>query len=569
MSNILIQATEVLDHIFDEIDRREDLLSFALTCARLRDIIIASHLPYRRVVISMYFQPFFDLIKARQDLAGRVRELTLVNLHPQVVVPRAHAFRRDFPASRLLFASGYDDEFLYNGNYETRARLPFDIRTTLDDALMYLPRLRCLQFRGDTGKLPLERIITTHHDLLEGFSLDGSYLVRAPGDTPFPLLTSDLWTMAGLRTLELSMTLNFSYWNPFCDVLGRSPMLETLSVPLFSHSIDDGLHHIPQLSYLRHVSVHNLARDGDDVISQRIYDFLNGHRSIEELSWQSSVSVVPLRVPRLPTLKRMLNMSHVHALACRPSDRSNRRVLTKTLETISLAMIFLRNDDPALEWTWKTVCLAFPTSLRSLHIVHTAFESYAMLDALCRSFPGLEELYLPDQGSPYRIQVAEAVARTYQSHHPLQISMVNRCPPITEIMERFPRLSSVAGVDIGMDVQTQRMRAYHTSTTGTIPTYINMGMFHDVVRSLVSLRERYPRLRSVNGWHLDTDLAREVIMGVHPGSMTYRDGIGVQVVLTRESICVRYSGPSSGSLPVPLQFNRPRPIPRTYYRNGY
>ncbi|KZV72614.1 hypothetical protein PENSPDRAFT_538862, partial [Peniophora sp. CONT] len=66
---------EMLEHIIDELDGYEDLLSLALTCARLRNVIIPAHISYRRVVVSIYFQPFFDLLMSRPDLAGRVREL--------------------------------------------------------------------------------------------------------------------------------------------------------------------------------------------------------------------------------------------------------------------------------------------------------------------------------------------------------------------------------------------------------------------------------------------------------------------------------------------------------------
>ncbi|KZV62105.1 hypothetical protein PENSPDRAFT_546311, partial [Peniophora sp. CONT] len=66
---------EILELIVDEVDWREDLLSLALTCARFRDIIIPSHLSYRRVAISIFFRPFFERVVSRPDLASRVREL--------------------------------------------------------------------------------------------------------------------------------------------------------------------------------------------------------------------------------------------------------------------------------------------------------------------------------------------------------------------------------------------------------------------------------------------------------------------------------------------------------------
>ena len=191
MSALLQEPIELLERIVDEVDLREDLLSFALTCTRLCGLIIPAHLRYRRVVISLFFRPFFDLVKDRPDLARRVRELTLVNTsQPNIVVPRIHAFRRDFPESRLLFASGYDDEFLYTNPFKMEADQPFDIRSTLDGVLYCFSRLRRLRFRGDTGRLPLERILTFHHDQLVGFSLDRKFVIDTIGDVPFPLLSS-------------------------------------------------------------------------------------------------------------------------------------------------------------------------------------------------------------------------------------------------------------------------------------------------------------------------------------------------------------------------------------------
>ncbi|VDB84729.1 unnamed protein product [Peniophora sp. CBMAI 1063] len=562
---------EVLEYLIDGLDRREDLLSFALTCMRLRDIIIPSHLPYRRVVISMYFQPFFDFIRSRPNLAGRVRELTLVNASPYAIIPRAHAFRRKLPESRLLFASGYDDEFLYDRGYDGIAKRPFDVRSTLDDALFSLPRLRRLQIRGDTAGLPLERIMAFHHDRLEGFSADRNSSFEAQGGDPFPLLSSDLWMMSELRTFEISMALSSSYWDSFCAVLDRSPMLETLAVPLFSYSTDDSLCHLPRLKHLRHVSAHSFSRvDSSDAISQRLFYFLSYHPTVEEVHWTSS-STVPLRMPRLPAVKRMFDMSHAHVLACTLPEFSRHHILGPDLDTVTMSVFPVPYEAYDFTiWDWGYLGRVFPTTLRCLHVdsIHDVFESYEMLDALSRMFPNLEELLLPIHGTRYAVKLTERQARSYPIGRAPETMLVERCPLIREIHGRFPRSSSVAGVDIGLRTHTQRLRAFHSSSTGSMPTYLDMNTFFEVASNLRALREQYPLLRQVNGWHLDTDLSREVIMDVDPGWKLYRSKMGVQVVLTRESICVRYAGSRAGSQPIPLQVKRPHPIPRTYYWNG-
>ena len=125
---MLRQPTEVLEHVVDELDQREDLLSLALTCGRLRDLILPEHLPYRRIVVSVYFKPFFDLILTRSDLAKRVRELTLVNTTSNLVIPRGHSFRRQLTESRLLHESEDEDDSDYSDDDDTDLRRRLGVR---------------------------------------------------------------------------------------------------------------------------------------------------------------------------------------------------------------------------------------------------------------------------------------------------------------------------------------------------------------------------------------------------------------------------------------------------------
>ena len=112
---MLRQPTEVLEHVVDELDQREDLLSLALTCGRLRDLILAEHLPYRRIVVSVYFKPFFDLILTRSDLAKRVRELyTMHEIKTRLLrASRARSYSKESAKTKdctqLLWPDRYDN----------------------------------------------------------------------------------------------------------------------------------------------------------------------------------------------------------------------------------------------------------------------------------------------------------------------------------------------------------------------------------------------------------------------------------------------------------------------------
>ena len=169
MVSLRSQPAELLELIVDEIDRREDLLSLALTCTRLRDHIISTHLPYRRVVVSVYFQPFFDLVVARSDLADKVRELIVVGTDSSLVVPRGLAFRGGSYKSRMLYTSEDEDE-PYRADEKTGRLQPLEVLSLAEDALLRLPRLRHLGFRGSIDRLPLAHIFAVHSARLEGVS---------------------------------------------------------------------------------------------------------------------------------------------------------------------------------------------------------------------------------------------------------------------------------------------------------------------------------------------------------------------------------------------------------------
>ncbi|VDB84732.1 unnamed protein product [Peniophora sp. CBMAI 1063] len=555
------QPAEVLECIVDELDGREDLLALALACSRLHNLIIPEHLSYRRVVVSVYFQPFFDLILSRADLARRVRELTIVNTTSNLVVPRGHAFRRQFDETSLL---SEDDEPDAAAATDVGPRHPLDLPALIEDALRHLVRLRRLGFCGKIEQLPFDRILAFHHEQLEGLALDskeGSDGMTEGTSRPYGAPPWHLWKLSGLRSLDLDIRLGHTYWNPFCDLLGRSPMLESLVMPWFDPGPITYASYasLPPLSYLKRITVReaNLALDGDALLSHRIYTFLNDHPSLQEVVWKGRAGY-PTRMPRLPEAKRMLNINQAHMLELLRLHKSNEYVV------FDLDMVIITNIKLAPRWSWLDLSSIFPPSLRALYIVELQddIESNGMLDALAQSFENLEELHLPEHGSHYVTKRFKPLHTYPPTKFATRLEIIDegvRRPKVGELVGRFVNLRSISGVDAGLDAQTLIMVDYKNSNS--LPMDIDVKTFLQMSRALTALRTQFPKLRHVNGWCLDTDLAHSVVLTFAAADGLMRES-STRVVLTRESIRIHYAGTVADSQPVPLQYKRPNPILR-------
>ncbi|KZV62104.1 hypothetical protein PENSPDRAFT_658396 [Peniophora sp. CONT] len=557
MSIICRQPLDVLELIVDEVDWREDLLSLALTCALFHNIIIPSHLAYRRVVISVFFRPFFEQIVPRPDLARRVRELTLVNTLPTFEVPREHAFRRHYPESRLLYASGYDDESKSVwADAGDGLRRSFEYFTKLDGTLSALRRLRRLEFRGSLKRLPFERILAAHHPYLDAIALgSGRQSVHDSEGHLFPGPFSYFWEMSGLRTLDLDITLKArEHWDVFCSVLVRSPGLQTLGVPYFAKLNDQNPASMPHLPHLQRISFGDM---GNALLN------IGGHPSIVEMSYRHADNrEEPKEMPHLPAIKRMLNIRGAHVAVLLQRYREAGEALPH-LDGIAFDNI------PRTLWHWAELSLIFPASLRSVHIGRldsADHEGYAMLDALAAAFPNLEEIHLPSVRSRYRIPLPAEERNNHPRGHAPGTVLRYIFPPIHHITRRFVRARSVAGVDAGstLDDLAIRVRALGESTD-TLDA-VGIRTFLEASRDLSQLHRENPGLSAVNGWSLDTDLAKEVILS-DPTLIDSCMQPNPYLILTRKSVRVRYPGTVLDSQPLPLKLKRPRVIPRTGFRD--
>ncbi|KDQ53348.1 hypothetical protein JAAARDRAFT_61375 [Jaapia argillacea MUCL 33604] len=84
--------TELVDRVIDYVDERPDVLSLALTCRHLNDILIPDHLRYRKLLISLDRLDTLETVIARPYLGRNIRILR--------VSPRL-SLRRRFPLDRF------------------------------------------------------------------------------------------------------------------------------------------------------------------------------------------------------------------------------------------------------------------------------------------------------------------------------------------------------------------------------------------------------------------------------------------------------------------------------------
>ncbi|VDC07194.1 unnamed protein product [Peniophora sp. CBMAI 1063] len=519
MSSLCRQPFDILEHIVNEIDWREDLLSLALTCTRLSRIIIPTHLQYRRVIISIFFGPFFEHIATRPDLAARVRELTLVSTDAAFEIPRVHAFRREYPESRLLFASHHNDEY-------KRARLddttgpwrPLGLIEKLDDALACLPRLRTLRFHLDDTHpytlrqdvfrcvIPFERILAVHHPYLEDVAVQSRLKqLKSSEGAPWPAPTSYFWSMSGLRSLDLDVELvGVWQWDAFCTALTRSPRIEVLGVPSID-SRDGSLKPMPWLACLRRVMLSKI----DTALLN-----MDRHPSVVELCCRGLFTAdVSTPLPRLPALKRMLNIRESHILEvlrrCR-RDGDTMPVLSHL--TFDNVLITLH------EWDWADLSPVLPC-LRALHI---------------RSMD--------------------------KARH--------EGPRLNEVTWRFPHIHSLAGVyvDPKLEAIVMEMLAFSEAAGNVMDHTVTFQTFKAVSHLLRGLKQMQPRLRDVNGWSLESDLAQEAVFSF-PTPHALAPLPSTRLILTRDRLHIGYVGSSLDTQPLSLVPKRPRPIARTTYRD--
>lgn len=397
---------------------------------------------------------------------------------------------------------------------------------------------------------------------------------------PYRCLPSlKIWGMSGLRFLDMDVPMESTErWSAFCDLLNRSPLLEVchqsslynhhgdvdsmsstqaLGVPLLRVNLNSDTGKVvtmPKLVHLRRIAFYNMCPALLNI---------DGHLSIVEMSYRDLHGTERhAAIPRLPAIRCMLNIrgSHVSDLLRRYHECGDTLPLLETL-TLDYNPLILRN--------WADLSLILSTSLRVLHIrelVNSPDESRVMLNAMAAAFPNLEELHLPADGSRYRISVPSKKKISYPSVDTPRTVEKSWKPHLYEVIGRLPRLRSVVGVEFFsvLEELARRVQAFGESGGASIDD-VDIKTFLETSRALTELRRKYPHLCAVNGWRLNIDLTKEAVLTFQTAS-DWGATPEIHLVLTRESVRLKYSGTLLDSQPLPLDVKRPRPIPRTLWR---
>lgn len=88
--NIARLPTETLDNIVSHVDLKDDLLSLALTCRRIRDVIISRHFDYRVIKAKVSSTRVWHHLTVYRGLARNVRWLEIMdesNSETELTVP--------------------------------------------------------------------------------------------------------------------------------------------------------------------------------------------------------------------------------------------------------------------------------------------------------------------------------------------------------------------------------------------------------------------------------------------------------------------------------------------------
>ncbi|KAI0030737.1 hypothetical protein K488DRAFT_71938 [Vararia minispora EC-137] len=517
--SILMLPLDILERVFDKLEFRTDLLSFALTCSTLRSIIIPAHLDrFRIVVASIHDAEFFVNATLDPEFALRIRDLTLVNESNPSSLERRYE-RSDSKASSN------------SGKHVNGREILLAVK-----AMKRLRRL-CLITGISRPRVPPisgEELLATCSELplLDQVHMDWGG--RVPS-TDWYLKTSNM------RTLNVSFVFppGAAAWSSFCGCLLRSPLLEELTLPTFvwPHDAWDltACQSLPHLSALRRFTVRRIVGTG---ITLRVLEFLEDHPGIEDLRWEArgfsgsiSVHFASSRLT-LPNLKRLRDTTAPPAFL--QFFLSSKARFSLRLEALELG----------LNGTFPLSLLkaVHPDSLRVLRL--SCLDSYHTLRKLSKMFPHVEALTLPTQGamSCMTPSFTKRVIRTAfakligASQHSL------RYPSVQDVCALFPHLRRFRGM--GFDSAVTR-HGLTTKDDGDIyfSTYkLTKACRNDARRALVSLHRRFPQLEAVDGWVIrDGDPVIFADTARTSNSWRRFAGVRFKVTLKKDTISAAYA----------------------------
>jgi hypothetical protein len=293
---------------------------------------------------------------------------------------------------------------------------------------------------------------------------------------------------------------------------------------------------LPALVHLRHLHVQHV-HDQTGILD-RIFAFMHYHPTIEELEWSEySIPIGYANPPFLPSLKRIRDHTgtdrflHFYLFRHTPG--------TLHLETLDFAGICT----PAL-----LVALS-SSSLRVLRMRYNT--SFATLRTLAHMFPAVEELFLPSQDSIRRMAPSIAVGAWR-----LLLARGNRdvlCrPTLQDVCSLFSHLRTVRGTHFGVSASLRETNGPLGAGFRNNWSWPQLDNQRRVVllKELRLVRERYPKLDTVDGWMVRKDgdpvLLRD--LGRQPNAWMRFAGVRLRFVFKRDGYSVEYATNANGAL---------------------
>lgn len=483
---------ELLELISSEIELRADLFAFALTCSRLRNIVIPNHLEYRTLCVSTHHAGVWNHLLERPDLAANIRSLTLYVGHPDAFAP---IFRDDIPVAWRAPVG--------TANFAFWRRTPTEM---LEEVFRLMRRARSLDVHvtwiPDDDEVQDVETFASAQDVLDVSCASLSALedltICAPAlydSDSVKGARSTVWTMHELKKIDFrafgQCVFQYSGLTSFCDMLCLSTMLEELHISMDLRVFETLAEH--PLPRLKHFYVYNVGttRPTDEAVVLR---FLEAHPGLETLQlprlfkdWQSSFSK-----PILPNIRALFELSHVF-LRSVLGGRAPGSLRVHTLGNFALESRTL----PLLQ-------VLEPDALKCIHLAK--LDTVDTLREFATMFPGIKELELPPvvgDSAPRPSLAQRALGHARAMSMAVRGGHVCLWPhwqalKLRDVAPLFPSLDSVHFVRTPM--------AAFVPFKDDVPGWGRV--YNDrngkdagrVCRALEATARKYPSLRAVNGW---------------------------------------------------------------------
>ncbi|KAL0957838.1 hypothetical protein HGRIS_000023 [Hohenbuehelia grisea] len=491
-TTITRQPTEILDTIVFHIDEPKDLLSLALSCRRLRDVVIPRHLDYRFIRCKLSSIRVWNHLIVHRSLARNVRRLEILDersAKPEIIPSNILTSDTDLEST--------DDELGLHAKYERY----------LLSALGKMAALKSVLWSCNHSPITIEHLWSTllkcktltTVEINDNMVFNGS---RQPDDESENRKPRNRRAILPMVQDAVFRSTNNAYGAPkhpsavqITDMLTSCPNVKSLEVsynqprgtnPPAAHlSIDDLLSfgRWPHLTRLYLTGARYADAGGDAATS-----FLSAHINLEvlhlELGNASTLCLPPNSLPKLREIKAHRNIV-TSILACEND-------LPRPLETIKGVRLSSAASDQSF-----LAAMSLPQGSQVKRIELAGWSDMDDIRRLGDTAPNLTWLDVGGKAgstpvAPTRVREARSTAAMLPVSNPGEWAAV---------LAAFPRLAVFSGVRFFYEVSPHAIAATAAGSSVSMTDRSRLRK-NDEVAAILAWK--CPKLRRLDHWEADS-----------------------------------------------------------------